>query len=168
MRLSRERLMARVRKFELADLDRVLEIEQASFGQDAWDQKLFLAYHRKFADLFLIAAVGRRIAGYIITCAGFRNAELASIAVDRRHRRHGVGQAMLDHTLAKLRESRIKTWWLMVSVDNHAGIHFYNKYGFERTKRVRRYYGAGRDAWRMRYSLKATKAARGTIPATAP
>jgi [ribosomal protein S18]-alanine N-acetyltransferase len=153
MRLSRERAVARVRKFELADLDRVLAIEQDSFGTEAWDRKLFLEYYRKWPDLFLVAAVGRRMAGYIITCAGSRNAELASIAVEPRDRRHGVGQAMLDYTLAEVRGRHVKTWWLMVGVDNQPGIGFYKKYGFQRTKLVKRYYGAGRDAWRMRYSL---------------
>ena len=93
------------------------------------------------------------MAGYIITCAGSRNAELASIAVDPRDRRHGVGQAMLDHTLAELRARHVKTWWLMVGVEIQPGIGFYEKYGFRRTKLVKRYYGAGRDAWRMRYSV---------------
>lgn len=153
MRPSRERPIARVRNFQLLDLDRILAIEQASFGKEAWDEKLFRAYYRKWPDLFLVATVGRRISGYSITCAGARNAELASIAVDRLDRRHGVGQALLDHTLAELRSRPVKTWWLMVDVDNHSGIGFYAKYGFIRTKLVKRYYGAGRDAWRMRYSL---------------
>ena len=77
----------------------MLEIEQGSFGDDAWDEKLFLAFYRKCPDLFLVATVRRHIAGYSITCAGRRDAELASIAVDPRDRRHGVGETMLNYTL---------------------------------------------------------------------
>lgn len=156
--------MSRVRKFEIADLDRILAIEQVSFGEDAWDEKLFLSFYRKCPDLFLVATVGRHIAGYIITCAGARNAELASIAVDPRDRRHGAGKAMLNHTLAQLRALRVKAWWLMVETGNEAGLRFYEKYGFERDKMVKRYYGPGRHAWRMRF--KATAANQGTAPAT--
>ena len=147
--------MARVRKFELADLDRILAIEQASFGSDAWDEKLFLAFYRKCPDLFLVATVRRHIAGYIITCAGSRNAELASIAVDPRDRRQGVGEAMLDHTLAELRALRVKAWWLMVETENESALRFYEKYGFTRDKMVKRYYGPGRNAWRMRFKATA-------------
>jgi ribosomal-protein-alanine N-acetyltransferase len=147
--------VARIRKFEIADLDRVLAIEQASFGEDAWDEKLFLAFYRRCADLFLNAIVGRRIAGYSITCAGSRNAELASIAVDPRHRRHGVAETLLNHTLAELRSRKIKTWWLMVGVENEAAIRFYAKYGFKRQKMVKGYYGPGRNAWRMRFKATA-------------
>lgn len=158
--------IARVRKFLLRDMDRILAIEQECFGKDAWDRELFRDYQRNWPELFLVATVGRRIAGYIITCAGAKNAELASIAVDPRDRRHGVGQAMLDHTRAELESRRVKTWWLMVEVDNQAGLRFYRKYGFKRTKLVKRYHGAGRDAWRMRYLIKATAAAREKAPAT--
>jgi ribosomal-protein-alanine N-acetyltransferase len=147
---------ARIRKFEIADLDRILAIEQVSFGNDAWDEKLFRAFYRKRADLFLIARVGRRTAGYSITCAGSRNAELASIAVDPRDRRHGVAETLLDHTLRQLRLLHIKNWWLMVGVENEAAIRFYEKYGFERQKIVKGYYGRGRNAWRMRFKATAT------------
>jgi [ribosomal protein S18]-alanine N-acetyltransferase len=166
LRPRREQPTARVRKSQLSDLDRILAIEQASFGKDAWPRKLFLEYYRKCPELFLVAIIDRHIAGYIITCAGARNAELASIAVRPRDRRHGVGQAMLDQTLAELRTRHVQTWWLMVEVDNQPGIGFYDKYGFRRTKIAKGYYGAGRDAWRMRYTVTATKVNPGTGPAT--
>ncbi len=135
---------------------RVLEIEQDSFGADAWDEKLFLSFYRRCPDLFLIAVLRRRVAGYSITCAGRRDAELTSIAVDPRDRRHGAAQALLNHTLAELRTLGIKTWWLMVETENEAALRFYEQFGFVRSKIVKRYYGAGRHAWRMR--LRATAA----------
>ena len=147
--------VARIRKFEIADLDRVLAIEQASFGDDAWDEKLFRAFYRRCPDLFLIARVGRRTAGYSITCAGSRDAELASIAVDPRDRRHGVAETLLNHTLAELRTLNIKSCRLMVGTENEAAIRFYEKYGFKRQKIVKRYYGPGRNAWRMRFKATA-------------
>lgn len=139
-----------LRQFQLRDLDRILEIEQVSFGSDAWDRELFLDYFRQYPDLFLIARRARRIAGYIITCVGSKDAELVSIAVDPLDRGQGVARAMVDETRAQLRLHRIKTWWLMVAVSNQPAIRFYESYGFRRTRRAKRYYGAERDAWRMR------------------
>jgi ribosomal-protein-alanine N-acetyltransferase len=136
---------------------RVLEIEQVSFGADAWDEKLFLGFYHRCPDLFLVAMVRRHIAGYIITCTGRRNAELASIAVDPRDRRSGVGETMLNYTLAELRALGVKTWWLMVETENDAGLRFYKKFGFQRDKIVKRYYGVGRHAWRMRFTAIAAK-----------
>jgi len=142
-----------VRPFQLRDLDRILEIEQASFGPDAWDRELFLEYFRRCPELFLVAQRGRRIRGYIITCSGSRKAELVSIAVAPRDRLGGVGRAMLDKTLAQLRSLPVSAWWLMVATNNHPAMHFYENYGFTRTRRSKQYYGAGRDAWRMKLNL---------------
>lgn len=142
-----------IRPFHPRDLDRVIEIEKASFGPDAWDRELFLEYFRRCPDLFLMARCARQIRGYIITCAGSRNAELVSIAVDPKDRQRGLGRAMLDETLTQLRSRRVRTWWLMVATTNESAMRFYEDYGFVRTRRSRRYYGAGRDAWRMRFRI---------------
>lgn len=141
-----------VSPFQARDLDRILEIEEISFGRDAWDRKLFLQYFRHCPDLFLVARRSRKIQGYIITCTNGKKAELVSIAVDPRDRQRGLGRAMLDATLAQLRSHRVGSWWLMVETVNQPAIRFYENYGFERTRRAKRYYGAGRDAWRMRLS----------------
>jgi ribosomal-protein-alanine N-acetyltransferase len=128
----------------------VVEIERASFGKDAWPAALFVEYWRESPELFLIARVGRRIAGYSITRINWRGAELESIAVDPRYRGRGVAQALLDSTVAQLPGAC--TLRLMVTTANAPALRFYRRYGFVRTRLVKRYYGAGRDAWRM--SLK--------------
>jgi ribosomal protein S18 acetylase RimI-like enzyme len=47
-----------VRPVRQADLDRILEIEVASFGPDAYDRNLFAEYARKCGGLFLVAEWG--------------------------------------------------------------------------------------------------------------
>ena len=146
-----------VRPFQLRDLDRILEIEQVSFGRDAWDRELFLEYFRQSPDLFLIARRARKTVGYVITCiaskTGSSDAELVSIAVDPVARRLGVALALLEASTALLRARRIKTWWLMVAIANQPAIRFYEGHGFRRTRRVKGYYAARRDAWRMRRAV---------------
>jgi ribosomal-protein-alanine N-acetyltransferase len=125
----------------------VVEIERASFGRDAWPAEAFVEYWRQSPELFLIARVGRRIAGYSIARVNWRGAELESIAVDPRYRGRGVGQALLDATVARIGGRPLR---LMVDTANAAALRFYRQYGFVRSRLVKRYYGAGRDAWRMR------------------
>jgi ribosomal protein S18 acetylase RimI-like enzyme len=45
----------RVRRARWRDLERILEIEKASFGRQAYDRKLFADYWRKCGELFLVA-----------------------------------------------------------------------------------------------------------------
>ena len=139
-----------VRPFERRDLKRIVEIERASFGKDAWPAEAVpRVLARESRTLFLIARQGRRIAGYSITRTNWRGAELESIAVDPRYRGRGVAQALLDVTVARLaRQAGVLR--LMVSTTNAPALRFYRQYGFVRTRLVKRYYGAGRDAWRMR------------------
>jgi [ribosomal protein S18]-alanine N-acetyltransferase len=137
-----------VRLFERRNLKRILEIERASFAKDAWPAEAFIEYWRQTPELFLTAWQGRRIAGYSITRTNWRGAELESIAVDPRYRGRGVAQALLDATVARLAAPTLR---LMVSTANAPALRFYRLYGFVRTRLVKRYYGAGRDAWRMRF-----------------
>jgi ribosomal-protein-alanine N-acetyltransferase len=142
-----------VRRFQSRDLSRILEIEQASFGPDAWDRALLVEYFHRCPDLFLVARWARRVGGYVITCPSSKDAELVSIAVDPSDRLRGLGRAMLDQSLSKLRSLGLRSWWLMVETTNDPAIQFYESYGFRRMRRTKRYYGAGRDAWRMKFVI---------------
>lgn len=143
-----------VRQFERRDLKRVVDIERDSFGKDAWPAQAFVEYWHESPELFLVAQYGRRIVGYSITRTNWRGAELDSIAVDPGYRGKGIAQALLDATVTRLRSPKTRsqagcTLRLMVSTGNAPALRFYRQYGFVRTRLVRRYYGAGRDAWRM-------------------
>ena len=83
-----------VRRIRLADLDRILQIEHASFGKDAYDRNLFAEYSHKCGDLFLVAASGPRAFAVIcVTCIGGERAEMVSIAVDPAARGKGAASA---------------------------------------------------------------------------
>lgn len=142
------------RPFRRRNLNRIVEIERDSFGKDAWPAELFLEYWRESPEFFLVARYGRRIAGYSIARTNWRGAELESIAVDSRYRGRGVAQALLDATVAGL---GTRTLRLMVSTTNEPALRFYRQYGFVRIRLVKRYYGPGRDAWRMRLNESGPK-----------
>lgn len=148
--ISAKRISPDIRQFQPRDLRRIVEIERASFGKDAWTPELFLEYCRACPELFLIAKERRRIVGYSIACADWRGAELESIAVDQLYRGRGVAQALLQATIAQLSAGTLR---LMVGTANEPALRFYQRFGFKRVRKVRGYYGAGRDAWRMRFAL---------------
>ena len=139
----------RVRRAQKQDLRRILRIEQASFGTDAWDSKLFREYLRHCPQLFLVAETSARLAGYIITSIGEGKAELVSIAVSPAFRRRGIGKLLLNQTLARLERRDIGAWWLMVRTTNESAIRFYRRFGFVLARLVKNYYEDGASAWCM-------------------
>ena len=142
-----------LRKASVADLDRILEIEEASLGREAYDRKLFAYYLSRCRDLFLLASRRGRACGYMITsirggALGTR-AELVSVAVNPAARQAGAASALLESTLRRLRRRGVGRLHLVVRVTNRPAQAFYEKYGFRRVRVVRGYYEDGGDGIAM-------------------
>ena len=150
-----------IRRMRVADLDRIMEIERASFGRDAYDRNLFAEYTRKCGELFLVAershdTVGK-VWGYALTCLAAqrrgedsgKQAELISVAVDPAARGTGAAKALMDSTLRRLRSRQVTRLGLMVKVTNQRARAFYERYGFKKIRIVRAYYEDGQDGCLM-------------------
>ena len=138
-----------IRPVRQRDLDRILEIEAASFGADAYDRNLFAEYTRKCGGLFLVALWGTRVCAYSITglspSGAGKRAELISVAVDPAHLGKGAASALMESTLRRLRRRGITRFGLMVKVTNLRALSLYKKFGFRKLRRVARYYEDGAD-----------------------
>ena len=141
--------------FRLRHLDRILQIERASFGRDAWPRKAFLEYYEDCRELFFVVKFSRRIAGYIIACVETGDAEIASLAVDADYRRRGLAAALMDRVLREVRAAGIRRIELMVRVGNTAGAQLYRSFGFRRVCGVPRYYEDGGDGILMVRRMRA-------------
>ncbi len=150
-----------VRRATPADLDRILEIERASFGTEAYDRKLFAYYQERCGSLFLVSGPPGRASGYIITCIrGSRpeaSAELVSVAVHPLLRKQGAASALLESTLRRLRRRGVSRLHLVVRVGNRPALAFYEKYGFRRVRVVREYYEDGGDGIAMSREILSRK-----------
>ena len=146
-----------IRLLRPADLDRILQLEHLSFGEDSYDRNLFAEFYRKCGDLFLVALRDRNVCGYMVTCIGGKpdshRAELVSVAVDPKQRGKGIASTLMDSTLRRLRRRGIVRFALTVKVSNHPAIRFYQGYGFHKSRVIRRYYEDGADGWRMAKDL---------------
>jgi ribosomal-protein-alanine N-acetyltransferase len=140
-------------RFRPRHLARILEIERATFAEEPYTRAIFRGLYAECGELFLVAKLTRRIAGYIATCARDGRAEVISLAVDPEHRKKGLAAALLEHTLARLRESGVRSVELMVRVDNEEAIRFYRRLGFRRVQEVPNYYENRRAGLRMRRAL---------------
>ena len=142
-----------VRRPRMADLNRIMEIERASFGDEAYDRNLFAEFLRQCPELFLVAEHGRKVRGYMVTCVRGEQAELVSVAVDPAARGRGAASALMESTLRRLRRRGIERINLVVKATNQRARAFYERYGFEKVRRAPRYYEDGADGWRMAKNL---------------
>jgi ribosomal-protein-alanine N-acetyltransferase len=144
-----------VRRVRASDLPRILEIERASFGKDAYDRNLFAEYIHNCGDLFLVAVRGTSVCGYSIACLEVSTlpAELVSVAVAPRARKHGAASALIAGTIRRLRRRGAGRLNLVVKVTNRPAIAFYRKFGFRRLRRINGYYEDGADGIAMQKEL---------------
>lgn len=134
-----------VRRFRWSDMDRIDAIESASFGVDAYDRNLFAAFFDKCGELFLVAQHRRNLCGYMVTCIKGDRAEVVSIAVEPKSRQKGVATALMESTLRRVRRRRAARVVLMVKAANAPARRFYEKFGFQKVRLVRRYYEDSSD-----------------------
>jgi [ribosomal protein S18]-alanine N-acetyltransferase len=152
-----------VRRFKPADMDRVLAIERACFGKDAYDRKLFAEYGRKCGALFLLAEGSRTVDGYSIACVSwkYRNllkrgelvASLESIAVHPRARGKGAASLLLKSTIRRVKLQGVHRITLMVRKSNAVALQFYERRGFTIVRRAPEYYEDGEEGLVMRLTL---------------
>jgi ribosomal-protein-alanine acetyltransferase len=144
-----------IRRATTPDLDRVLNIERASFGAEAYDRNLFAEFLAAPHALFLLAEHRGRAAGYIIAAVrpGGVSAELVSIAIRPRARRLGAASLLLRSVIRRLKRRRVERLTLMVRIGNEAARAFYIRFGFRPVRRVAGYYEDGADGLAMRKDL---------------
>jgi len=146
------------RPFRASDMGRILEIERASFGADAYDRNLFAELLHNCGDLFLVVAAGRNVCGYMVTCMRGRKApdaaELVSVAVDPAFRGQGAASCLMNSTLRRLRLRGAARFSLMVKVTNDTARRYYERHGFRKVRKAAGYYENGEDGILMTRQLQ--------------
>ena len=121
------------------DLDAVLAIEHASFG-DPWNRSAFTDLVDDPRVAFLIADVGGAVRGYVVAWFVLDEGEIGNLAVARDARRRGIGALLLDGAIAAVRDSDVDTLYLEVRDSNVAARALYASRGFVEVGRRREYY----------------------------
>jgi [ribosomal protein S18]-alanine N-acetyltransferase len=153
----------RIRRFRMADLDRVLEMEHLGFGEDAYSRNLFAELSARPQNLFLVAARGPNVCGYIVISVKGERAELISITVDPSERGKGIASALIKSARRRLLLRGLSRFSLTVKCGNLPAIRLYEKFGFQRLRRSPKYYEDGSDGWIMVASLRSKSKTGGAL-----
>jgi ribosomal-protein-alanine N-acetyltransferase len=135
------------RRLTYADLPAVLSIERRSFPAP-WSLAMFVLEVSKPSGVCLAAIAGDEIVGYLV-CSRYADVfHLMNVAVDPDLRRRGIAVRMIEQMLDEA--GRDERYTLEVRVSNHPAIAMYERLGFRRAGRRRRYYSDnGEDAMIM-------------------
>jgi ribosomal-protein-alanine N-acetyltransferase len=130
-----------VRPMTEADLDRVREIEQAAYGTDAWSRRTFEDELVNGFSTYLVAeAPNGRVSAFAGVWFMRDQLHLVTIAVDPPFQRLGIAGALLLRCLALAEESELESVVLEVRDSNAGAQALYERFGFRRLGRLRRYY----------------------------
>jgi ribosomal-protein-alanine N-acetyltransferase len=127
-----------------ADLDRVLELENATFSAP-WRRSFFLSDINRPAGLSVVAEDEGLVLGYAVAW-GSEEVHLANLAVAEERRGQGIGGRLLEAVLEFGRRRSALSVYLEVRASNVIARRFYSARGFVPTYLRKGYYENGEDA----------------------
>lgn len=130
----------RVRLLREADLERVIEIERECFSTP-WKETTFRGLmKRSDTDLLVAETADGRVAGYAACWTVIDQSELGNVAVSAAARGEGLGGALVDAVVERIRDRGATECYLEVRESNEAAQSLYRQRGFIVVGRRPRYY----------------------------
>lgn len=145
-----------LRPMTTADLDSVLGLELALFGEEAWSRQMLVGElgQQPASRYYLVAEDDGIIVGYAGLLAAGGQADVLTIAVAIARWGRGIGSDLLDQLLAEAVRRGCTEVFLEVRADNARAQRLYRWWGFAEVGIRRGYYQpSGTDAIVMRREL---------------
>jgi [ribosomal protein S18]-alanine N-acetyltransferase len=139
-----------------ADLDAVLGLELALFGEESWSRQMLEAElaEQPRSRYYLVASDDGVITGYAGLLVAGAQADVLTLAVAADRWGHGTGAALLEALLAEAERRSCTEVFLEVRTDNERAQRLYRSRGFTQIGIRKGYYQpSGADALVMRRDL---------------
>jgi ribosomal-protein-alanine N-acetyltransferase len=147
-------MAATLRSYEPHDFAALHRLDQSCFPEGISYSKTTLHYFLTIASAdCIVAADGKRIAGFILTEENPPLAHVITLDVAEAHRRHGVGTALLAESERNLALRGVRSVLLETATDNEGAVAFWKRHGYRIEAVLKRYYLARLDAYEMRKRL---------------
>jgi [ribosomal protein S18]-alanine N-acetyltransferase len=145
-----------LRPMTTADLDNVLKLEVALFGEESWSRQMLVGElgQQPASRYYLVAEEGGTIVGYAGLLAAGGQADVLTIAVSTARWGQGIGSLLLGELLTEAVRRGCTEIFLEVRADNVRAQRLYRWWGFDDIGIRRGYYQpSGMDAIVMRRDL---------------
>ena len=143
-----------------ADLENIMQIEKACFGNDAWSKSNMKSELIAPHTTYVVAEESNSLIGYagLSKLASSTSSDIQTIAVSESHRGLGVGRKLMESLLDFAREQKAKEVFLEVREDKPTPQKLYVSLGFKAIDRRENYYQPdGVAAIVMRLDLEGQK-----------
>lgn len=143
-----------LRSYEPHDFAALHRLDQACFPPGISYSKTTLRYFLTLpsADC-VIAEESGRIVGFAVSEENPPLAHIITLDVTEKHRRLGVGTALLQQLESNLAARGVRSILLETANDNEAAVAFWKRYGYRIEAKLKRYYLGRIDAYEMRKIL---------------
>ncbi|UCE13105.1 MAG: ribosomal protein S18-alanine N-acetyltransferase [Candidatus Heimdallarchaeota archaeon] len=147
------------RRFELKDLDQVMEINKQTLPEN-YPERFFRTIFSELPSAFLICEINGDVVGYTMArlekglshYSIFHRAKkghTVSVAVKPEYRRRGLATKLLKGSINAMIEHGATELFLEVRVSNSAAVNLYKSLGYEILKEIRHYYRNYESAYLM-------------------
>ena len=136
----------KLREWTDGDLERIAQMERASFAGDAWTEKMLRDTMASPYSWTVLAEEDGKVCGYACLMTLFETAELLNIAVDSEFRRRGIADLLMKALHNKATELSAERVMLEVRKSNLPAIGLYAKHGYQKIAVRKGYYSDGEDA----------------------
>lgn len=146
-----------LRSYEPHDFAALYKLDQSCFPAGISYSKTTLRYFLTLASAdSVVAEEGGRIVGFIVSEENPPLAHIITLDVDTKHRRQGVGAALLETLESNLAARGVRSILLETAIDNEAAVAFWKRHGYRIEATLKRYYLGRIDAYEMRKILPGT------------
>jgi ribosomal protein S18 acetylase RimI-like enzyme len=147
--------IVRIRKASLTDMDDLLVIEQACFGNERFDSQVLKNILTGEGFESFIGYEKEQLVGSAMIFHDHRMSisRIVSIAVMPSRRGSGDGRRFLEHLENRAVKAGSQLMGLEVRMTNVPAINLYLKSGYEVQGRIHNYFGMGQDALYMEKRL---------------
>jgi len=83
-------------------------------------------------DLFILAEANNQVIGSVLGGFDGRRGMVYHLAIDRAYQNRGIGTLLIQSLEDRLREKGCIRYYLLVTMENHEAITFYENHGWQR------------------------------------
>lgn len=145
------------------DIWEVMKVNEATLPEH-YTPEFYKEIYDNFPDGFLVVKLNGKVVGYEmnrlergLSNFGFnfvKKGHVVSIAVLEEHRYKGLGAALLEESMKKMKDNGCSEIYLEVRVNNEPALKLYKKLGFSIIRTIPYYYSDGENAYVMAKKLQ--------------